>query len=102
MSDYEEGYKDGMAHITSQVKYLNDHVSRIADILTRAIFVSPANKPPKPNINLWLILPGEIITTGYYMKGEYIADSGAIVEPTHWCMPPTVVANCQRLALGGV
>lgn len=90
---YEQGYRDGMAHVTSQVEYLNDQVTRVAHILTKAVFTQPSDTPPKPNMHIWLILDKDRITTGYYLAGKYIADSGIEVKPTHWCMIPAIVSG---------
>lgn len=80
-----------MRHLSRQVEYLEDQLRRVSSILNKALFIQESESPPRPGVNLWLILDGGIVTTGYYLNREYVADSGAVVHPTHWCMiPPTV------------
>jgi len=93
MTPYEQGYCDGMAHISSQVEYVNEQVARITQILTKAVFTQKAGTPPRPNMHIWLILDADRITTGYFLGGKYIADSGLEVFPTHWCMIPSIVTG---------
>jgi hypothetical protein len=93
MTQYEQGYCDGMEHMSSQVQYINDQVARIAQILTKAVFTQPSATPPKPNTHIWLILDNDRITTGYYLGGKYIADSGIEVKPIYWCMIPSIVSG---------
>lgn len=91
--EYEQGYRDGMEHISNQVSYLNEQVLKVTAILTKAVFVNPANTPPKPGMHIWLVLDKEMITTGYYLGGKYIADSGLVVDPEFWCMIPKIIAG---------
>lgn len=91
--EYEQGYRDGMEHISSQVAYLNDQMVKVTAILHKAVFTNPSANPPKPGMHVWLILDKDMITTGYYLAGKYIADSGYVVDPTFWCMIPKIVSG---------
>ncbi len=92
--EYERGLRDGQQMIANQVSYLNDQVARVAQILTRAVFLHSIKTPPKPNTHVWLILGPDILTTGYYTgNGNYLADGGNYVAPTHWCMIPSAVSG---------
>lgn len=94
---YENGYRDGMQHMATQMHHMNEQMGRMSDLLHRALFVQEAGSYPRPGVNLWLILDGGIVTTGYFMDGRYVADSGAVVSPTHWCMiPPAVSGSVNR------
>lgn len=92
-TEYEQGYRDGMEHISSQVTYLNEQVLKVTGILSKAVFVNPGTTPPKPGMRLWLVLDAEMITTGYYVGGKYISDSGYEVNPIFWCMIPKVITG---------
>lgn len=92
-SEYEQGYRDGMEHISKQVDYLNEQVHKVTGILSKAVFVNPGNTPPKANMHVWLVIDKEMISTGYYMGGQYVADSGHVVNPMFWCMIPKVIAG---------
>jgi len=91
--EYEQGYRDGMEHLSNQVAYLNDQIQKVTGILGKAVFVNPASNPPKPGMHIWLVLDKEMITTGYYISGKYIADSGYEVIPEYWCMIPRIIAG---------
>lgn len=91
--EYEQGYRDGMDHLSQQVDYLNNQVVKVTEILHKAVFVNPASNPPKPGMHIWLVMDKEILSTGYYLGGKYIADSGYIVDPLFWCMIPRVIAG---------
>ena len=91
--EYEQGYRDGMEHISSQVMHLNEQIQKITGVLHKAVFVNPASRYPKPGMHIWMILDKEMITTGYYLGGKYIADSGLEVVPEYWCMVPRVIAG---------
>lgn len=91
--EYEQGYRDGMENLSAQVGYLNDQVSKVTAILHKAVFANKADTPPKPGMHIWLIMDADMITSGYYLGGKYIADSGIFVEPKFWCMIPKVVAG---------
>ena len=78
MTPYEEGYRDGMEHLSKQADHINEQVAKVAQILTKAVFVHSCSvSNPKPNTRLWLILGDDIITTGYFIGGQYLADGGA-------------------------
>lgn len=91
--EYEQGYRDGMEHISNQVSYLNEQVQRVTEILTKAVFVNPVTTPPKPGMHVWLVMDKEMISTGYFLGGQYLADSGYVVDPLFWCMIPKVIAG---------
>lgn len=91
--EYEQGYRDGMAHISQQISYLNDQITRVTSILAKAVFVNPGNTPPKPGLHVWLVMDKEMVSTGYYIGGKYVADSGYIVEPLFWCMIPSIISG---------
>lgn len=91
--EYEQGYKDGMENLASQVSYLNSQIQKVTGILTRAVFVNPGSTPPRPNMRVWLVLDPEMITTGYYLGGKYVADSGYEVVPQFWCMIPRALSG---------
>jgi hypothetical protein len=93
MTDYEQGYKDGMSHISQQVSYINQKFTRITQILTKAVFTNEASVVPKTNMHIWLVLDKDMITSGYYIGGNYISDSGHIMYPTHWCMIPSEISG---------
>lgn len=91
--DYERGYREGSEQLRQQMEYLNDQMTRVSQILTKAVFLQPAKAAPKPGLRIWLILDADTITTGYYLNGKYLSDGGAYVEPTHWCMIPNAITG---------
>lgn len=93
--EYENGYRDGMEHVSKQVEFVNERMVRLAELLNKAFFVQPVSSKPRPGINLWLILDNGIVTPGYYINGEYVADSGAIVSPEFWCIVPPIVNGVE-------
>lgn len=93
--DYEAGYRDGMNHVSQQVEHVNAQMVKMAELLNKALFVQPISSKPKPGMNIWLIMDGGIVTTGYFVNNEYIADSGMVVSPEFWCFIPPIVNGVQ-------
>lgn len=91
--DYEQGYRDGMEHLSHQVAHLNDQVLRVTNILSRAVFINPSETPPRPMMHIWLVIDSDMLTSGYFLDGRYIADSGMEVFPMFWCMIPKAIAG---------
>lgn len=92
-TEYERGYREGAEHISKQVDYLNSQVLRVTELLSKAVFVRAAKDHPKPNMHIWLVLEEDMITTGYFTGGSYVADSGYVVTPRFWCMIPSVITG---------
>lgn len=91
--EYEQGYRDGMNHLSQQMEHLNSQVVRMAELLSKAAFVRKADEHPKPNMHIWLILDEDMVTSGYFTGKEYLADSGVFVNPKFWCMIPKIVTG---------
>lgn len=99
---YQEGYIDGMRNMATQVGYVEEQMGRLTALLMKAVMIRPASSKPKPGLDLWLILAPGIVTTGFYLNKEFIADSGMVVSPTHWCVvPPILKGNQDAKAITG-
>lgn len=91
MNDYERGYRDGTEHFKAQMKILYGEVGVIRSKLSDAAIFITSDQRPKPNIILWLVLDGGIITPGFFVGGVYLALSGIEVYPSHWAaIPPSL------------
>ena len=91
LGTYQEGYADGMAHMAKQVQFIERQLLGLTKLLSKAVIFQPANLKPRPATDLWLVLDSGVITTGFFLNNQYIADSGLVVTPAYWGMVPTAI-----------